>query len=60
MFEFYYKSWPSQESFPFFEVAFVIVCQGELSVAFEAADPKVLVVAYLVEASINVGLMRVE
>ena len=38
----------------------MIVCQGELSVAFVAADPKVLVVAYLVEASINVGLMRVD
>jgi hypothetical protein len=38
----------------------VIVCQGELPVTFEAADPKVPVGAYPVGASIHVGLMLIE
>ena len=38
----------------------MIVCQGELPVTFEAADPKVPVGAYPVGASIHVGLILIE
>ena len=38
----------------------MIVCQGELPVTFEAADPKVSIGAYPVGASINVSLTLIE
>ena len=39
MLELHNQYWPSKEPFPVFEIAFVVVCQGELPVTFKAADP---------------------
>ncbi len=38
----------------------MIVCQGELSATFEAADPKVPVGGYPVGAPVHVGLILIE